>query len=119
MGRSLRFCRSDFRSSSGCFPDRRKSSTAFPQSMEKKGGLKIAREQYETVTTPQTAQREVSREETSAMFRDWVKPSFPDLGATCVKSTTCLYTMTPDSQFVIDNHPELDRVIIASPCSGH
>ncbi|HEY5543536.1 MAG TPA: hypothetical protein VIM04_09815 [Candidatus Binatia bacterium] len=27
--------------------------------------------------------------------------------------------MTPDSNFVIDVHPDNDRVIIASPCSGH
>ena len=31
----------------------------------------------------------------------------------------CLYTVTPDFGFVIDAHPHCDRVIIASPCSGH
>jgi sarcosine oxidase len=32
---------------------------------------------------------------------------------------SCLYTSTPDSNFVIDVHPNNDRIIIASPCSGH
>jgi len=30
-----------------------------------------------------------------------------------------LYTVTPDSQFIIDTHPEYSSIIIASPCSGH
>jgi sarcosine oxidase len=36
-----------------------------------------------------------------------------------VKSVSCLYTTTPDANFVIDRHPEMPSVIIASPCSGH
>ncbi|MDP3898184.1 MAG: N-methyl-L-tryptophan oxidase [Mesorhizobium sp.] len=32
---------------------------------------------------------------------------------------TCLYTMTPDEDFVIDLLPGDRRVVIASPCSGH
>jgi sarcosine oxidase len=31
----------------------------------------------------------------------------------------CLYTVTPDFGFVIDTHPHCDRIMIASPCSGH
>jgi sarcosine oxidase len=37
----------------------------------------------------------------------------------CARATTCLYTVTPDFGFVIDTHPGADRVLIASPCSGH
>lgn len=32
---------------------------------------------------------------------------------------TCLYTMTPDEDFVIDLLPEDERIVVASPCSGH
>ena len=35
------------------------------------------------------------------------------------EATTCLYTSTRTGDFVIDRHPHDDRVIIASPCSGH
>ncbi len=36
-----------------------------------------------------------------------------------MRAETCLYTVTPDSRFLIDRHPDSDRVIVASPCSGH
>lgn len=32
---------------------------------------------------------------------------------------TCIYTMTPDEDFVIDLSPSDSRIVIASPCSGH
>lgn len=32
---------------------------------------------------------------------------------------TCMYTMTPDEDFVIDLSPADPRIVIASPCSGH
>jgi sarcosine oxidase len=25
----------------------------------------------------------------------------------------------PDARFIIDRHPDHDRIIVASPCSGH
>jgi len=36
-----------------------------------------------------------------------------------VRATTCLYTVTKDFGFVVDRHPTHDRIIVASPCSGH
>lgn len=36
-----------------------------------------------------------------------------------VQQTNCVYTVTPDENFVIDYSPGSDRIIIASPCSGH
>jgi sarcosine oxidase len=32
---------------------------------------------------------------------------------------TCRYTETPDRDFIIDRHPEMPGVVVASPCSGH
>ena len=37
----------------------------------------------------------------------------------CVKAASCLYTVTPDANFVIQRHPDEKQIIIASPCSGH
>ncbi len=34
-------------------------------------------------------------------------------------SAVCMYTNTPDENFIIDFHPEHKNIIIASPCSGH
>jgi monomeric sarcosine oxidase len=40
----------------------------------------------------------------------------PSLGPEPVGAETCLYTNTPDEGFILDVH---DRLIVASPCSGH
>jgi sarcosine oxidase len=34
-------------------------------------------------------------------------------------SAVCMYTNTPDGNFIIDYHPAHPNIIIASPCSGH
>jgi sarcosine oxidase len=39
--------------------------------------------------------------------------------STALKSVACLYTRTPDADFVIDRRPGSERVVIASACSGH
>ena len=36
-----------------------------------------------------------------------------------VAAKTCLYTMTPDGDFIIDRLPGAPQIVIASPCSGH
>ena len=35
------------------------------------------------------------------------------------KSCVCMYTTTPDEDFIIDLHPDHPNIVIASPCSGH
>lgn len=84
-----------------------------------RGGIKIATEQYEAETTPDAIERHVSAEETQAMYERFVAPYLPDVGPACVKTASCLYTMTPDSGFVIDRHPDCDAVFLLSACSGH
>jgi glycine/D-amino acid oxidase-like deaminating enzyme len=32
---------------------------------------------------------------------------------------TCIFTNTPDHDFIIDWHPFHSNVLISSPCSGH
>ena len=34
-------------------------------------------------------------------------------------SATCLYTMTPDENFIVDHHPEFRNVVFAAGFSGH
>ncbi|MBA2685211.1 MAG: N-methyl-L-tryptophan oxidase [Gemmatimonadaceae bacterium] len=43
----------------------------------------------------------------------------PEAAGTILDRATCVYTNTPDHDFVLDAHPEHPNVIIASPCSGH
>ena len=91
----------------------------FPAIDGPQGGFKISTEHYTRTTTPQSVARDVSREEIDVMYRDLVAPNIKDVGARCVKAVTCLYTVTKDFGFVIDHHPRHDRIIVASPCSGH
>ena len=90
----------------------------FPAIDGEQGGIKVATQQYETETTPDDVDRTVSDAEKRAMY-DYIAPYLPGFSGKCVKAVVCLYTQTPDAEFVIDTHPEMPRVIVASPCSGH
>jgi sarcosine oxidase len=81
-------------------------------------GIKIASEQFESTTTPDTINREVSAAEVGALY-ELAAPHVAGLRPDCFKAKACLYTVTPDFGLILDRHPESERVIIASPCSGH
>ena len=50
---------------------------------------------------------------------DFARTFIPQAAGSVASSRVCLYTMTPDEHFIIDQHPEYPQVIIASCCSGH
>jgi len=91
----------------------------FPAIDGPRGGFKISTEHYLETTTPETVARAVTPDEITTMLRELVAPHIKGVGAECVNAVTCLYTVTKDFGFVIDSHPEHDRIIVASPCSGH
>ncbi len=43
----------------------------------------------------------------------------PQAAGRILDRATCVYTNTPDHDFLLDTHPAHPNVIIASPCSGH
>ncbi len=43
----------------------------------------------------------------------------PDAAGRVLESATCMYTNTPDEDFILDSHPDHGQVVIASACSGH
>lgn len=49
-------------------------------------------------------------------LEDYVANWFPGATPVAVATDSCLYTSTPDQEFVIERH---GRVIVCSPCSGH
>ncbi len=91
----------------------------FPAVDGRRGGVKIATEQFDTSTTADAAMQTVSGEEKRVMHDDYVAPYVSGISSRCLKARSCLYTVTPDFAFVIDLHPDSERVILASPCSGH
>jgi sarcosine oxidase len=82
-------------------------------------GVKIAlHHQGEKVDSVDDVQREVARGEIEEM-RALIARYMPDLNGTWRASTVCLYTNTPDEDFIIDAHPTHPQVLLVSPCSGH
>ena len=81
--------------------------------------IKIATEQFTATTDPDHVQHLVSSEEKQSMYKGYVQTRLPGISDRCGAAASCLYTVTPDSKFVIDVYPDNDRIMIASPCSGH
>jgi sarcosine oxidase len=53
-------------------------------------------------------------------LRAALRPVLPQLAEAVVReSSVCIFTNTPDHDFIIDFHPEHRQVLISSPCSGH
>ena len=81
--------------------------------------IKLATEQFAVATLPDEVDRAVTRAEEKAMYENYIMGRIPGLSAICSEAASCLYTMTPDANFVIDFHPENNRIVVASACSGH
>lgn len=81
------------------------------------GGVKLAGEQFDRTTPPDEVEMQVGAEEMKAMHA--LASPHIRISPRCVRSAVCKYTVTPDFGFVIDHHPDTDRVWLASACSGH
>ncbi len=54
-----------------------------------------------------------------APVRDLMRQCLPAAAGPVRAARTCIYTSTPDSDFIIDRHPIHPQIVIASACSGH
>lgn len=50
---------------------------------------------------------------------DYGRHRFPDLSEEITHAQGCLYTLTPDENFIVDGAPHLKNVHLVSGCSGH
>jgi len=91
----------------------------FPALDGPRGGVKIASEQFATETTADAGETPLSPAEVAAFHAELVAPFVRGVRARCVKSASCLYTVTSDFGFVIDSYPGFERALIVSACSGH
>jgi sarcosine oxidase len=57
--------------------------------------------------------------EVEARMRNYVQQFLPQAAGELQASICCLYTNTPDEDFVIDRVPGFPHIVVASPCSGH
>lgn len=82
-------------------------------------GIKVLTEQFHTAADPATVPRTVTQDEIEQFYQEFVARKLTGVTPNCIKASVCLYTNTPDEHFIIDHHPDSERVIVASPCSGH
>ena len=62
--------------------------------------------------------REVDAED-ERLLRRFGERHFPDGCGETMALRACMFTNTPDEHFILDHHPDLPQVVLASPCSGH
>jgi len=67
---------------------------------------------------PDTIDREPNAAD-DAILRQFAERYFPEGAGHTMSMAICMFTNTPDSHFLMDEHPEYPQVVFASPCSGH
>jgi sarcosine oxidase len=81
-------------------------------------GLKVSIHHWGTFGDPDEIDRVVGDAEIERI-RAWMRTRMPAANGPLANARVCLYTNTPDEQFVIDRHPAAPGVAFASACSGH
>jgi monomeric sarcosine oxidase len=82
-------------------------------------GVKVAPDHYGPVFDPSRGDRLVDPE-TARLARRYAERRFPALlNQPIVETRVCQYETTPDTNFIIDRHPELDNVWLVGGGSGH
>jgi len=84
------------------------------------GGLvKIAKHHHlDETADPDRVERAVSAADEAAI-RAALTAHIPAADGPLAAAKTCLYTMTPDHDFIVDRMPGAPNVVVASICSGH
>lgn len=82
------------------------------------GGTKLAFYRNGAATDPDHVDRHVRPDEVR-FIQDYVQKRIPGLAATFLRAAACLYTNSPDLDFVVGPHPAHDNVVVAAGFSGH
>ena len=98
--------------------DHNRDIYGFPMVDGPAGGLKLAFFNTFALAEPDAVDRVVTEVETEAT-RERARQLFPHLTGPLVKAMTCLYTTSPDHDFVVGALPDRPQVTVASVCSGH
>lgn len=90
----------------------------FPLTGPDAEGVKVALHGLEEVCTPDSICREI-RPADERVLRERLADTVPGLAGEFLRAETCMYTMTPDENFVLGSHPHHSAVTIAAGFSGH
>src|SRR5262249_46432954 len=81
-------------------------------------GLKIARHHSDVFVSVDEVDRTL-RAADEARIRSFTRAHMPVADGPLLDAAVCLYTNTPDGDFILDTHPAAPGVAYASACSGH
>ena len=80
-------------------------------------GVKIGRHDNGEPTTARTIRRDIDAAEIDAL-RAVLDRYMPGASGPVTHTITCMYTMTPDEQYIIEQHREHPQVVYGCGCSG-
>ena len=82
-------------------------------------GVKFAKHHHADATVdPDACDRSVTADD-EALIRPMLTECLPAANGRLLQAKVCLYTMTPDGDFLLDRLPGAPQIVVASPCSGH
>lgn len=82
-------------------------------------GFKMGRYHHRNERVDPEAMDRDCHPEDEAVLREGIARYFPQANGPILALKPCLFTNTPDEHFILDVHPEFDRVFIAAGFSGH
>ncbi|MDH2899540.1 MAG: FAD-dependent oxidoreductase, partial [archaeon] len=95
------------------------SSQIFYGTPDVGSGLKVGKHHGGIIVTePADIRREITKGDEQAI-RSFLERRIPIANGSVASSTTCIYTNTPDGNFLVDTHPKHGNVRFVSACSGH
>ncbi|CAF1262668.1 unnamed protein product [Rotaria sordida] len=82
-------------------------------------GIKLASDDLGETITDLDAHRRPVDDDYIDQMRQYAEKRFPNLGKNVTHSQTCIYTNTPNADFIIDHVPNQPNIFLVSGCSGH
>jgi sarcosine oxidase len=89
----------------------------FPPS--RAGLIKVAKHHHRDQSVDAEAYDRTVSADDEMLVRAAIAEHLPPANGRLIKAKTCLYTKTPDGDFIIDRLPGAPQIVVASPCSGH
>jgi monomeric sarcosine oxidase len=82
-------------------------------------GLKVGEHTGGDVVSPDTVERKIRPSDVTHAVGPFINAHLDGVRVNVADSSVCMYTVTPDEDFIIDRDPRDDRVIFAAGFSGH
>ena len=81
-------------------------------------GIKVADDKVGDEVSPDGIDRTLDSSKQEEL-RLWLETIMPGIDVSFVEGATCMYTLTPDRDFIVGPHPHHANVLIAAGFSGH